>query len=365
MLAASAAGCLLYTNPINMAPELSKVTGPDRLVRGQAATFKVTPTDPDQDAATLALQWRKAAGACPMTIEEAGRRGSAGSVKPEYDVTPDSLDPFCVWVVVTDEHGAQAFASRVAQAANQRPVAKLQVVATAPSGSALKPAATGPYELYSKFRVSAAGSDDSDAADKGKLAPRFTNAGPAGPIKTERCPELQDARDICFAADVPGTYRVELVVGDGIDDSEPKVETLVVNPDRPPCIEMGSIMPRLLGEGGLRRGYDEAVVFEVGRVTDDGDPFAGGLGQNFTWYYREGRATQAPFNRVPGLRDYRWTVRANYFRPGTTVQVRVEYRDRVDRNDRLAACGATDAALCKVDSQLDCAQAVTWTVEYY
>ncbi len=353
-------GCLL-SEPINVEPTIT-ITGPQALHRGETPTFVAVPTDSDSTVDSLRVDWGRGA-ICPTTIDLAKTapvqgRGLNFSLK---DLT---LGPVCVWAVVTDAHGASAFSTLNAKVENRVPVAQIALPATVGSAKNSLPTELM-VSLYTMVRLSGAGSRDPDPGDK--LSFQWSVTDPLGQVaRPLRCPEGSNPEvELCFSADSPGVYVVTLLVLDGNDaPSEPALFRVQVRKDGPPCIVPEQTRPRVTLDRLIKRP-GEIVKLEVGQVQDDGDPSPPAPGQatrsSFVWSFRPGKS--GDFQRLGGV-SLNFFQLSDDFRSGDIVQVRVEYEDRINREQELAACRKRDVLLCAVEPMSACYQAVTWTVEY-
>lgn len=348
-------GCILYTKPINSPPVVS-IRSPGLIYRGQIAVFTATASDPDHDM--LELDWAHFDGPCPAPTNPLRPPVTFDFRGTTYPVSPSTASQFCVWVVARDEHGAIAVANAQAMRVNHAPIAHVDVQQPARNAS-------GRYDLFSRFVLSAAGSRDDDGDTLGRLwkvenfPPSTTATLPKDPA--EGCSPTNPKNMVqCFVADVDGTYVVSLRVDDGQASglSDPFVVNLAVDPDRPPCID--DTEPAFLVAPTIVIDPDKDRRFEVRHVSDDGDPYpAGDFGRaRFSWSVRHGSGAWDP------IEDYElnaFTLPKGTFGIGESGKLRVEARDRhagdVDRS--LAPCGDSD--LCAL--RPGCYQRVTWNLE--
>jgi len=355
LLAGSSTQCLLYTDPINVKPEVTITEFPSAsLTRKQSAHFAARAHDPDQDAASLRLTWYLGDGACPTNLDQAMTMGERQGTSATMDFTPTELGPFCAWVVVTDEHGARAFDARPGEVDNRPPTAALAVLAPP---EAVGKSGVPSVALYSELRLSGAGSADPDGDALTYswriLLPDNTTAMPdacAAPAPT----------DLCYVVRAPGAHRFELRVRDqATTNPAPLVQEVMVRPDAPPCVvrtdppfDLASLAP----------DSREPLVFRVLEVQDDGDPLPAPAGRasdsTFVWYARPG--TSGAFDRYFRSLD-QLSIPAVSYQPGDVLQVRVEYRDRI--KDRQLGCGDQDL-FCPHAPEAPCHQMVGWTVNF-
>lgn len=344
-----AAGCLLYTDPINAPPSVSISRAEGKIVLREAVDLVAMASDPDQPASTLAFAWRQAP-TCPAPGGE--QEGAPSGTEPRYPFVATTLEEVCVWVVVTDKHGATGADTVRITPTNQAPRAAMELVAVTRTARAAT-SAGDLFELNTAFRASARQSADPDGH---ALTYAWALTDPAGAATVPR-PCAADPAEVCFTLGTPGPHQLDLVVKDALGaegSAEPR--RLMVQEDRPPCIvDVRPAVPRVVW-------VDEPddSRFEVLSVDDDLDPFpldgAPAPQTGFRWKYRIG--TSGAFER-PTYSLPVYAFPKGTFRPGTIVQVRVEYHDRVTRD--LAGCDR-EAERCELAPR--CAQWVTWTVEY-
>jgi len=349
------AGCLLYVDPVNEAPEVLRITGPQTMVRGQEATFTATVHDANQNPETVPLAWGVVARDCPADLDGAL---SVSELMPPSGATlrwrAPSLGTFCVFAIATDDRGARTY-SRHALAfvvvENQKPVANIELTGKPPMGP------DGRYQLHGAFTASGAKSEDPerDAIKTYSWRP----LRPAGLVRrTTMCP----ANDFCFDAAVPGEYELELVVEDDVGTaSEPVRLSLTVADDQPPCID---VRPPPIT---IHRSSEDLVTLSLERVDDDGDPYKGPpqpINQQYvTWKFRKvHQGTTVEFDRFTEVRERHITIPPGTYRFPDVVQVRVQVTDRVARS--FSACEAADVASCQLDARPNCYQWRTWTIEY-
>jgi hypothetical protein len=180
--------------------------------------------------------------------------------------------------------------------------------------------------------------------------------------------------EVCFDVTGAGEYKVDLVTTEagqmGMGSMPLAVE------DRPPCIRMTQpLVPIETGSTTVFSLDGEEKVLKVGQVVDDGDPLpsVGRASEGaFVWSIRllgpeTTSTTTAPFQLLPHAIFDRYTLPAGQFRLGDRVEVRVEYRDRLDLRDLkardLSHCGANDLS-CADKPGGDCFLRVGWKVLY-
>lgn len=340
---AAQAGCLLYTKPINRPPTNVAISMPTGTGRNTALVFAAIATDPDGDV--LSYEWAHDDGPCAAT----GPRAPLQTGGVTYTVTRAALGSFCVWLRVSDQHGASGeLASRETGIANAAPVPALTV--QQPGGNVGEA-----FPLYSDFRLSAAASQDADGDPLTRTWSFMTFPDVSAAVLRPCAPTVPTDLAACFHADVPGTYQVALTVSDGALSASTSL-TLQVATDAPPCLRApGSEFPR--------RVVDPAEALDLSAtVADDGDPwppanpsYAAAGFPSFTWRLRRnGAAAQT----VTGAGLATLPLAAGQFTVGDHVEITVEVADRQARS--LAACG--DAADCALVA--GCAQRATWRMDY-
>jgi hypothetical protein len=352
-LAASTAGCLLYTAPVNTPPVVT-MSGPTMVFRGDTATFDAVASDEHQ--ASLLLEWRTQAiergAACPP--------GAGGLEVPPVQVSPSSRFNFqgppapgvvCVWVVARDDRNAPAWDGGAIEVKNRPPEAVIEV---------LRPtaAAPGSYPLYAAARLTSKSRDD----DHDPLTSVWQLTTPDGKTSTPPgCPMATD--DACVELDRPGPYRFELAVRDPFGAEARQEQTLMVAEDHPPCI--ATTMPDFrIGAGVIPQKSSESLRFELDVVDDDGDPFppADNRTPTLAWEWRfddEQTVHRQPY-AFPAL-EFAASVLSPH--AGHKLRVSLTYQDRVSRD--LSRCSDSEP-LCElppVDPARHCYQRVGWTVQ--
>lgn len=347
-LAVGLSGCILFTDPVNRPPEIKGIVTSMMLVRGQTVTFTAEVNDPDKES--VKLEWSSRPARCPDQID-ASQRPPTEQQQPVYTLKlgAEKASVLCVWVLARDPHGATDVAARTIEAGNRPPVAKMSV--QQPATNEL-----GRYDLFSRFRVTGAQSDDPDQdmikRDWTFLAP---NARSNAQLKPCAPTSPEDAVQ-CFLADVPGDYQLTLTVNDGTENSQTSQLTLRVDEDTPPCIELSlpshNASPLVLDPA-------QPWSFAVLRVNDDGDPFPGEAPPRgsaaFSWTFRH---SGGDWRALPGFESLPSVlIAADTFVIGDKVDLRVEVKDREPLHT-LAACGTAD--VCPTN----CPQRITWNMEY-
>jgi hypothetical protein len=260
------------------------------------------------------------------------------------------LGPFCVWLRVSDSHGATSnLAFREATVVNTPP--EVQLTLQQPGGNVL-----ADFPLYADFRISAAATRDTDGDPLTLHWSWVSFPDRSAAILDMACsPTAPADLAACFHADVPGKYQVALEVSDGNLTGKGSL-TVSVAADAPPCLRApGSDLPRRIADPA--EGQDFSVT-----VTDDGDPwppaspsYAAAGFPAFTWRIRRnGGEAQT----VTGAGLATLPIAAGQFTVGDRAEITVEAADRVPRP--LDSCGT--APTCELVA--GCAQRATWTVEF-
>jgi hypothetical protein len=358
----SLAGCLLYTDELNVPPTV-ELTHPEMLYRGKGGLFTARATD--NGRGRLGYVWYQLqvedGQPCPASAAEARALEQATPLAPlssagaSQEITLPKFGTFCVWVRVTDDDGASGFAGERFVVRNQSPTPVVKLLAPTPLRWV---DATAYVALYSTARISA---DTSSDPEGDQLQFQWTITGRSGePIAPAPCNGAGTPDQICHRLNATGTYRFELKVSDGEIVSSATALPLVVMPDAPPCIQQTEppyLLPRVVVLS------TERTTLSVLEVSDDGDPFPAPPGQAsqtaFIWRYRYVGTTD--FSRVVTTTLPSLSFARDTFRPGDELEVRLDVLDRVtDRS--FEACG--DQPECRMDSERECRQRVSWRVSY-
>jgi hypothetical protein len=166
-----------------------------------------------------------------------------------------------------------------------------------------------------------------------------------------------------FTPDVAGTWTVEVVADDGLEEgSAVQRREIQVMPDQAPCIATAS--PAAVPERYVLRREDGPRAFSVLRVEDDLDPYprpfddADYLGEiAFAWQLAS-PDTGGELEPVTGATGADLTIDPAAFAPGELLDLRVEVADRVER---VLPCEPDEPA-CDVDGG-QCYQRLSWGVE--
>jgi hypothetical protein len=355
VLAAGSAliGCVLFTDPVNSPPRVDKILFPTTgVMRGRTISVEAAVSDPDHDP--LAYQWSSAVGPCADPVDRT-LRPPTEQTTPTYKITvgvQQKNSVRCVWLLVTDSHGASAVDAQTLTPINNAPVAVIDIQQPIRNPQ-------GRFDLFSSFRLSGAGSHDDDGDNLLPFSWKLIAPDPATDVRLAPCAPTPPADRVqCFSPGAhPGTYTVELVVNDGIVDSSPEQKVLTVDPDSPPCVTLTSPP---YGAGPFVDDPAQPGLFSILNVSDDGDPFPAAAtpprgSARFVWKIRH---AGGDWRVIPGFESLpTLTIAANTFFSGNLIDVRAEVIDRV-ADHTLGACGDDD--ICPVS----CPQRVTWTVEY-
>jgi hypothetical protein len=222
------------------------------------------------------------------------------------------------------------------------------------------------YSLQTKFAFSGEGSEDLDFGETDRLLFEWKVTLNNEPISASEC----KAKVCSFTAGQPGDYRVSLKVKDPSDAvSVAESEVLKVNPDSPPCIDTRSssrsILPFSLNPTMFA---DRDNSFEIISVVDDVNPYPADRSNSVPGSFKWSRkGTSGDFLQMPREQSNRYTIYANEFRALDQVQVRVEYLDGRNRRASCApdiTCCSDDRECCENNTGCECAQWITWTVNF-
>jgi hypothetical protein len=272
---------------------------------------------------------------------------------------PARRQAFCVVVQAKDEFKFDDLeAVRVIDASaitNGGPPASIRVVA---------PAGEMPFGIFSNVHLGAGAEGDLGPQDKITFAWKLTAPGGGSSVPAP-CESVQPANaEVCFQVAATGDYQVELTVTEGAQTASATPFKLQVQ-DRPPCIR--ATEPNYLEAARSFPLYDRDQVFRVNEIDDDGDPLPPPdrvSEQAFVWSVRRKGDDPRLFRRLVNATFRNFVIPAREFQPGDEVEVRVEYRDRLDlKTPRPSHC-MEDDPLCEAKAGSGCTQRVTWTVVY-
>ncbi len=394
VLAFGLSGCLLYTDPINDPPSVRvTVLFPAKEAhRNEAATAVADVHDAQDGDSRLNVTWTRFA-ATGEDDDCAWVNASAWQDNPKIEAgdkdkphaltfTTTSLDPLCLCARVLDTRGAAGYGCAAVRPVNREPTAVLQDLAGVPAGEA--------RPLYSLVHLSADKSlDPDDDPMQFDWQLQFTGTDPAGEqVQLVRCDGVAEAeaeRHRCFQAQVPGTYRVTLKVGDSLGDwSEPTILDVPVKQDTPPCLQLTDPDLRarriMLSRANDLGGSYESRAFVVRNVADDGEPYPqpndARPAARFWWFVKDLTAATPKWQQRVESSPSLTISQADFPRalPGDTVQLRVEVRDTGVQQayenhayDKLNHDGwpcSLDDEICCEDDDCNCVRWTTWTVQF-
>ena len=382
-------GCLLFTDPINKAPDVKIDKHSDPVVRGIPTKFTATVTDDKDNPAFLFLDWAEFNSqyqGCPEITAaawvSANKSETLASSAP-YIFTAQSLNVVCLCARATDHNGATGQYCLAVSPVNPTPVAKIVDVSGNPSGQA-RPLCT---QIHLSAETSSFQAEDkpqfnwilqySGNDSAGKLVQLTKCAG----VATDKTDQHQ-----CFYAAGPGTYTVTLSINDTVvlsgstATSDPF--TIPVSVDMPPCIQRTDpdvhAQRILLSRSTDLGGAYQSRTFKVLSVADDCEPYplpAGSTNPSaqFVWSVLDSTQSSPAWAYQTNTSDS-FTVSQALFpnaRPGDTIKLRVEARDtlvqklyqsggQVCSSDTVDICCGTSA--CGTPN--DCIRWTTWTVQF-
>ena len=349
-----------------MAPEVTSFKAPDLVHRNVRAEATATVRDQDQDPDTLLVEWFEQDGACPprAVALRPGRTGTAGTTFP---LSTEHAAPFCVWVLVTDRHGARAMADKLVRVENRPPNAMLEIEEAHPRAAAGNPTS---FALFSDLRLIVRAEDpDGDKLRQVWDPVKLPDARTADPVPCPGGTTGDDTRR-CYRLLAAGEHRFQVRVDDFNPDGR-IVATLAVTarPDAPPCIvgdradpPVGFTVHRTAPQPPMIAG--DSATFTIIRVEDDGDPLPAPID-------RISRPTFVWSRRLNGVGEFQrlanpvstYQLRAADARAGDVWEVRVEYHDREMRTAEWSQCPPQELA-CAFDKGTTCYQRIGWRVEY-
>lgn len=347
-------GCF-YTEVINERPSAEiRRDGSGEVLRGAEVSFLAVLDDPDDDS--LSISWH--AQACNL-------RSVCASVVSGVDPFLEFRVPgevegaptvrVAVYLDVTDTHGAVARPTQMLElpVGNNAPTVLLQrrgreldgqfppgvpIVITAGVADPDEDSVTLTWELF-----------PARASESSARGWRRLPDPPPSPVA-----EIVEAYELI--PDVDGEWVVRVTATDGIDTAV-ESRTLVVEPDRAPCI--GATDPPAATGALLLDGRRRISVLAVDDDLDvypfppPSDLYLGPA--TFSWSVRAAGATE--FSTVAtGVSALE--VDPAFHAPGDRIEVRVEIGDRTGR----AVDCETEAPTCS-ERQDECLQRQTWTME--
>jgi hypothetical protein len=361
LLASASPACLLYTHPINSAPQVT-IVAPTDIFPGHI-TLTADASDPDGES--VDLRWSVAEKPCNAVTDEDWTSGDwkSGPSAHTFDVMISGHEPFCVRVIARDPQGAETTAKLFDGTPANRPP---RFMLTADPNA-------GAVPLYGPVHLRAATIDGHDPlsdedGDPVTFAWKATDPGGA-PVMLGAC-DVPGAGDRCFTPAASGAYVVSVEASDGVKGSTPVTETLslAVADDAPPCIEASDPSPDI---GGVVMAVtDPPRQFEVRRVRDDGNPFPPSMHGRATFQWSIERLGDPSWTRLlgDGYDLSTFQVGAGTFddaRPGSAYRVRVEVRDPA--HESMAELHALELAchdddVCKLPTTS--VRWLTWKVSF-
>jgi hypothetical protein len=350
------------------------LTVPAQVTSGMPAKYTATFSDDPAAAATAKFFWGSSADPtdpCKAAEQSAKENLVALLEKPAEWESNAARRPYCVMAIGIDRFGAEYRAStKITNILNGGPPASPRVVL--PKEATVVSAKEAVVGIFSHVRLA--------AAEMGELLPSdlltftWTVKRPDGTaLPAAGCEGAMPLNsEICFDVADGGAYRVDLKTEEAGQiangDFTLKVE------DRPPCIRLTE--PTLTDTGGMTvfSLAGEERVLKVDQVVDDGDPLppVGRTSEGaFVWTIRTvsgtGEDRTTPFSVLPNAIFERFTLPAGQYRLGDQVEVRVEYRDRLDLRDLKARdvshCDPLGLS-CEDKPKSKCFLRVGWKVMY-
>jgi hypothetical protein len=390
-----ASGCLLFTDPINKAPEVDIVSPGGSIVRGESADFTANIHDDKDPLSALDIEW----AVFPSDKNES----CVGITKndwaqPTVEKTPRASDqPYvfkatsegvvCVCVQVVDRNGARG------QDCERVVVGPATLVATITDFSGK--ASGQPHSLCSEVHLSA----ESSRYPEGDLVEfhwtiQYLATDPLGKatqlVTCDGIAKGKEDQHRCFYAAAPGTYTVTMSFTDKpAGAATPGVQSkavtfdVVVGADTPPSLQQtdpGIHALRIM----LSRSTDlgatfQSRTFKVLSVDDDCEPYpvpAASAKQptQFVWSIYDGTRASPAWVYQANTSDS-FTVSQAMFPnalPGDSIKLRVEVRDEAVERSVMAgasACPSIETDICCGPS--DCTGSIsdrirwtTWTVQF-
>jgi hypothetical protein len=251
------------------------------------------------------------------------------------------------------------------------PVAVLKVVSplAASAASPVTSDVVQTYPLGTEFKFSGKDSSSTEQIDPDGLMFVWTSdfSGATGTTsKPLPCADDMSMSFRCFTGDVPGRYRVNLVVQDGPASSALVSKEVQVLPDAMPCL--GTTDPPLILGGMVASSLEHGRDFEIEFVTDDLDPFPPTTSfknaTRFDWFVKDPKS--GAFRLFQSGPSNTFHMSSDGFILGDEAFVRVQIRDRdADRSQlQFEKCGP-DAPKCAADDRTPpCFQRWTWKTSF-
>ena len=378
-------GCLLFTDPINRAPEVTDVRAlSDKVLRGKSVDFIATFNDDSDSPRDLDIQWAvfDVTGKNCDSITKASWEGaSTQQVTSDelYEFETDMAKPVCVCARARDHHGASGFGCAWVEPQSPELIAKIADLTSIPAG--------GKHRLCSSIHLSAEPSSFV-LADQPQFDWRMEYSGtdPEGStVKLVECETVEDGAAMsqhrCFYAGAPGTYTVHMSItatpvggGETVKSNEAEI-VIPVDVDRPPCLQQTT--PDVYSQLVMLSTYTdlgasfESRTFKVWSVDDDCEPYPQAPGKE---------ATQFVWSVYDERRDSQWVYQTNSgdtflinhtmfpdALPGDEIKVRVEVRDKAVQEQYLShvyPCDSEQVDRCIDAEHNECIRWTTWTVQF-
>lgn len=330
--------------------------------------FSAGASDPDEgDETRLSVSW-----AIKSAPADGGVLGPCADDTDPFKqcLTASAVGTYVVAATVSDavDGGADGAAASSAEsvtvvvAPGPPPVAEISVESVAPSLRS----DDGQYALGASFRLSSITSHRADGS--AGVEPHWIKLRTPDGAETDlrdatlrngySCGAEAPPSILCFTADEPGTYHVELAVDDGWSSSAIVGRDFLVAPDQPPCISQLSFVPPKDPDTIIPLQDDQISVLEV---KDDRDPFPG---YNAIAWFREEPSGSGGAPTFVFRGDFGTFPLKDEGRSGDVVKVRLEVHDRdLDAsNQGFVACGG--APTCSLPNLFfrSCVQRMTFNV---
>jgi hypothetical protein len=333
-----------------------EITGPEMAYRNQQITFTASfKGEPADVTARASFRWAADLSCEAASVKARGPTPPGAPAGSNTWTYPSERVPFCVVAVANDTFGVEHEARHdIRTILNRAPVAGRPQITPDTAGK--------PFGLFSEVRISGAEAQDPDGDELTYDWKLFVDGQPK-----ERPPGCGDRAAVCIinTDELVGTYRVQLAVGDGAASSATTTEATFKVRDAPPCIQM--TMPDHRSAPKTFLTSDDAGIFTVSQVVDDGDPQPSPLRSTdykFVWSVKT--ATSDGFLEI-GTTNLASFPLPSFFRSrGDSLQVRVEYRDRLTFDDPrkrdFSRCDSAAATCALEPEKPECHSWVTWTV---
>jgi len=351
------------------------ISVPAQVTSGMPAKYTASFSDDPAAAGDAQFFWGSAAGMLPndcQAAEESARENQRSLVVKTAEWESLAIrKPYCVVAIARDKFNAEYTGQQVVTTIiNGGPPAQPRLVS--PKEATVLSTKEATVGIFNQVRFAAAAVGELSPSDVLDFA--WTVKRPDGTtMQPPGCDgALPPNSEVCFDVTGAGEYKVDLVTTEagqtGMGSFALKVE------DLPPCIRMTDpLVPIETGSTTVFSLDGEEKVLKVEQVADDGDPLpsVGRASEGaFVWSIRlvEPEAPVEPsFQILPHAIFKSYTLPAGQFRLGDRVEVRVEYRDRLDLSDLkardLSHCGVNDLS-CPTKPGGNCFLRVGWKVLY-